>query len=705
MTERILPAYPLFVKDPNFSLWGVSENLNESNVQSWWGAEKKIYGFIRTEGETYCFLGNGADFKNCGVQNAHQTSLAVSSFSTDYEFTAGNVRLKVRFVSPLSPEDLSLLALPVCYMEYEIQGDEKAELSVFVNRHIAYNDTPSNQNTGVRGGVMELRGFESAFMGLRRQLPLSNNGDSIGADWGYYYLSGEQAYVLDERDLVAYLAGGFIVCPIGSEADKEPEAGKGADAAKETENGAVKGRPEFLNTGEERYMGSFNCARKGAVMLGYDDLVSIDYFGRFLKGYYLDKHTITEALEYVYHNRGAIDEKLAVFDQDLKKRAEQYGQAYYHILCGSLRQSISAHKLVKDTEGNVLFLSKENCSNGCIATVDVSYPSMPLYLLYNTELVKGMMRPILKFADMPVWPYDFAPHDVGTYPACCGQVYGLNLEKSKYRGNLMKNVMYISHEETHFPLYLLPENFETYALTNQMPVEECANMLIMLYACYHRDGDTEFFRSNISLAEKWVEYLVQYGLKPENQLCTDDFAGHLKNNINLAIKATVGIAAYAGLTAAIGAAQIGEKYKRIAEDFAAEITVFGERHGHLPLTWDSDESTFSLKYNLAFDKIWKLGLFPQSLLEREVDCYLQRLERYGVPLDSRADYTKSDWLMWAASLTDDTEKKKKLIRALDAFLKEAPERMPFGDWYGAKDGLCPSFRARSVVGGCFVLLL
>lgn len=672
MNKRILPAYPLFVKDPNFSLWSTSELLNESNVQSWWGAEKKIYGFIRTEGKTYCFLGAGQEFQNCGVSNAVQTSLSVTAFSTDYEFTAGRVRLKLRFVSPLPLDDLELLSLPVCYMEYEIEGDEEAELSLLVNRRIAYNDIPANGSGAVRGGVMALDGFESAFLGLKRQLPLSNNGDSIGADWGYFYLSGQQAYMLDEQDLAAYLAGGW---------------------------------KSFSNTGEEHYIGSFNCAQEGVVMLGYDDIVSIEYFGRFLKGYYLEKHTIIEALEYVYHNRAAINEKLVVFDKDLKEKAEVYGTEYINILYASLRQSVAAHKLVRDGEGNVLFLSKENCSNGCIATVDVSYPSMPMYLLYNTELVKGMMRPILKFADMPVWSYDFAPHDVGTYPACCGQVYGLNTEKSRYRDSLFKNVAYIRHEETHFPLYLLPANFETYALDNQMPVEECANMLIMFYACYQWDGDVKFFESNVSLADKWVKYLIKYGLKPENQLCTDDFAGHLKNNINLAIKATVGIAAYAELRNAMGDVETGARYRKTAEAFAAEITAFGEKYEHLPLTWDSDNSTFSLKYNLVFDKVWNLGLFPKSLLEREVDCYLKRLERYGTPLDNRADYTKSDWLMWVAGLTEDIEKKKQLIKALDLFLQEAPERMPFGDWYGTKDGKCPSFRARSVQGGCFILLL
>ena len=663
MNDRILPAYPLFVKDPNFSLWSGTELLNGSNLQSWWGAEKKVYGFLRTGGKTYCFLGNGADFQNCGVSLAEQTGLSVTAFSTDYEFTAGKARLKLRFVSPVPPDDPELLSMPVCYMEYEIQGDEEAELSLFVNRRIAYNDIPANTDRNVRGGVMKLNGFESAFLGLSRQLPLSNNGDLIGADWGYFYLSGEHACFLDETDLAAYLAGGYIAFPAA---------------------------------GEERYIGSVNHSPKGAVMLGYDDVVSIDYFGNYLKGYYLENHTIVEALEYTYHNRENVNEQLAAFDRDLRERAASLGEAYLNVLYASLRQSVAAHKLVRDPEGKVLFLSKECGSNGCIATVDVSYPSMPLYLLYNTELVKGMMRPILKFARMPAWTFDFAPHDAGTYPACCGQVYGMR----KFR-NLEKQ----GTEQTHFPLYLLPANFDTYDFDYQMPVEECANMLIMFLACYRADGDICFFKNHRELAGKWVEYLVKYGLKPENQLCTDDFAGHLKNNINLAIKATVGIAAYAQLNAAAGDEVAGAKFRKIADDFAGEIVSFGEKFAHMPLTWDSDDSTFSLKYNLAFDKMLKLGLFPQSVLEREVDCYLQKSGRYGTPLDSREDYTKSDWLMWAASLTDDTGKKKQMISRLDAFLKESPDRLPFGDWYGVNKGNAIYFRARSVQGGCFMLLL
>ena len=369
-----------------------------------------------------------------------------------------------------------------------------------------------------------------------------------------------------------------------------------------------------------------------------------------------------------------------------------------------MRQSIAGHKLVRDTKGNVLWLSKECGSNGCIATVDVSYPSMPLYLLYNPELVKGMMRPILEFARMPVWSYDFAPHDAGTYPICGGQIYAIWQIKNKYHAKYGEGGFW-SKVKTHFPFYTLPESYQPYEFKMQMPVEECANMLIMFLAVYQADKDITFFAENKDLCAKWVKYLVKYGLKPGNQLCTDDFAGHLENNLNLAIKATVGIASYAQLLFECEEIDRGNEYRKIAEEFATEITNFADGKDHLPLTWDSGEDTFGLKYNFAFDRILGLNLFNRDLLEREVDYYLSKAERYGVPLDNRKMYTKNDWLLWVARLTSDIKKRKELIQMVDDFLKTSPDRIPFSDWYETQDGKYHEFRARTVQGGCFILLI
>ena len=669
--ERVLPAYPLFVKDPNFSIWSATEILNSQEVQAWFGEKKKVYGFVKTKGKTYCFMGDALRFEKEGVLPAIQTKLSITAFSTDYEFSCGETVVKLRFVSPLPLTDLELLSMPVCYLDYEIVGDEGAEISLFVNRNVCYNDTPETYDKRVRGCVIPMGGFEAASFGLLRQMHLSPSADYIGADWGYYYLAGESAWLADEKEMFAYLSNG---------------------------------NPAFQGADDEKYLVAVNKSVKGAILLAFDDHVSIEYYGEYRKGYYLEKHSIFEALSEMWKNREACEEKLLAFEKDLLAKAKPYGEGYIRLLFASLRQSIAAHKLITDTEGNILWLSKECGSNGCIATVDVSYPSMPLYLLYNPELVKGMMRPILKFARMPVWGYDFAPHDAGTYPICGGQFYGIRESGDKCVDRILEGGAWHSFK-THFPFYTLPAEFPLYDFTMQMPVEESADMLIMFAAVYQKDGDSSFFKEHADLCAQWVEYLVKYGLRPASQLCTDDFAGHLANNVNLTVKAAVGIAAYAQLLAAIGETEKSVKYRKIAEGFALEISKFSEGKTHLPLTWDLGEETYSLKYNFAFDKLLGLGLFNQALLEKETEYYLTKKGRFGIPLDNRNDYVKSDWICWAASLTDDKEKRLAFIDGLLEFLKTSPDRVPFSDLHFEESGKHYLFTNRTTQGACFIFLL
>lgn len=658
--ERLLPAYPLFVKDPYFSIWAQTEKLNEKDVIFWTGTEKKVYGFLRTEEGLFCFLGKA---ENC--KNAAQTRLSLTAFTTDYTFKAGKAELNLSFVSPLPPDNLELLSCPVCYVNYTVKGVKEAKVIFAVEQGICYN----GESGGVRGGAVKNCGYETAFFGLRRQLALSADSDRFGADWGYWYLTGERAYCASAEDLTEYLRGGAI-----------PQSSKGANP---------------------KYLVSCSNSLAGKILLAFDDTVSVNYFGDFLKGYYLDEKTIFDAIDETYINSEKTDLYLAAFDKDLKARAENFGGGYLNILYASLRQSVGAHKLVKDRSGNLLFLSKECYSNGCMATVDVSYPSMPLYLLYNPELVRAMLRPIFRFAKMPIWKYGFAPHDAGTYPNCCGQVYGMYSHTDARLCDMHDTL----ESETRFPYHMLPQSAELYDFKYQMPVEECANVLIMLAAAYKYDGAQQFIKDEFCLLEKWTEYLVRYGLRPDNQLCTDDFSGHLKNNLNLAIKATVGIGCFAEICKALQRDETFAAYRVTAEKFAAEITGFSKKFTHLPLTWDSGEETFSLKYNLAFDKILGLKLFPAELYESETEYYLTKINEYGVPLDNRAAFTKSDWLMWAASLTADKQKIRALTESLDNYLKRSGDRLPFGDWYETQSGAMIGFRNRTVQGGCFILLL
>ncbi len=665
--KRKLPAYPLFLKDPNFSLWCTTEELNKTQVTSWYGEEKPMYGFVKlTDGTIWCFLGDVDKIGAKSVKKAEQKDVEISSFKTTYTFDINGSNFKTEFVSPLPLDDPMRVSQPVCYLSYELNGDSDVEeVSLFVNRRIAYNSNDLlPKNDACRNYSYNLGKDQVAFLGLKRQLYLSNNEDLCGADWGYWYVCGEKAVALDGYDLARYL---------------------------------ITGEKDFSNEGEEKYIAAFAYGNSGFITLAYDSIVAIDYFGDFKKSLYLEKHTVLDAISDVRKHKAQIEKHLDEEDLKIKKQAESISEDYYKILVASLRQSIAAHTIIGDEKGNLIFLSKENGSNGCIGTLDVSYPSMPLYLLYNTEYVKGMLRPIIKFARMPVWNFDFAPHDVGTYPHCAGNVYGANRD-GKY-----KSLAKTEFGEIHPQYYLFPEAGGEMDLSMQMPVEECANMIIMLMACYAYDGDLSLFSENADLCKKWVKYLVKYGLKPANQLCTDDFAGHIANNLNLAVKATVGIACYAELLKASG--QDYEKYEETAHDYANKIEAFSNKFTHSPLTWDGGEDTYGIKYNMLFDKLLNLGLFSKKFMESETDYYVKVCDRFGTPILQLENFVKSDWLVWTAVLTDDKEKRKKIIEPIVYFLENSPKRVPFGDWYRGDTGEQLYFRARSVVGGCFALLL
>jgi hypothetical protein len=401
-------------------------------------------------------------------------------------------------------------------------------------------------------------------------------------------------------------------------------------------------------------------------MVGYDDIESIQYFGTNLKAWWTKDGTVTmdDALQSASGEREAILDSCVAFDNRLWQETLEAGGKNYADLCVlAFRQSIAAHKLVKDTPGNILFLSKENFSNGSIGTVDVTYPSAPLFLKYNPDLLKGMMNPIFYFSESGKWTKPFAAHDVGTYPLANGQTYG-----------------------------------------GDMPVEECGNMLILTTAIAKMEGNADYAAKHWEVLTTWANYLLENGLDPENQLCTDDFAGHFAHNVNLSVKAIMGIAGYGHLAKMLEKEDIAEKYTGEAKRMAREWMKMADDGDHYRLTFDQPD-TWSQKYNLVWDKLLDLGIFPKEVARKEVAYYLTRQNPYGLPLDNRKTYTKADWIVWTATLADDQETFQKFIGPLHRFVTETPDRVPMTDWYETTDAKKVGFQARSVVGGYFIKLL
>ena len=650
------PSVPLITHDPYFSVWSPADRLTDRETVHWTGARNPLHSLVRIDGKTYRLLGSEPSY----AEPMKQVSLTVTPTASVYQFENGALRVKLAFLSPLLVKNLDLMSRPVTYITWNIIPADGKQHDVRIYFDLGAELAVNTTNQPVTWQLNPIPGIRSARIGTKEQAVLNKAGDDVRIDWGYVYLgvTEEQkaTVVLAQRDKLFRSFTNEGVLP----------ASEQFTVAKPVRDGYMSAAAmwSFEKTG--------NTGASAWAMVSYDDIKSIRLFNDDLEAWWRRGGITFEKMM----SQAATDYRTIIadcdrFDKDLMKDLETAGGSNYAQVCALLyRQCIAAHKLVADTKGAPLFFPKENFSNGCIATVDVIYPFSPFALLFSTDLTKAMLKPVLDYSSSQKWKFPFAPHDIGTYPYATGQVYGGG-EKDE---------------------------------ADQMPVEETGNMIIMLAALAKAEGNAGFAKQYWPVVEKWSKYLMSKGFDPENQLCTDDFAGHLAHNVNLSAKAIVAIGSYAMLCDMNGDMAKAAEARKKAEEMAREWVRLATEGDHTLLAFDQ-KGTWSQKYNLVWDKLLGLNLFPKEVLAKEVSWYKKMQVKYGLPLDNRERYTKNDWITWSATLADNKADFRTIFDPVYLFAQNTPDRIPFSDWYITDNAIHVGFQARSVVGGLFIKML
>jgi hypothetical protein len=356
-------------------------------------------------------------------------------------------------------------------------------------------------------------------------------------------------------------------------------------------------------------------------------------------------------------------------DKILKDSIAAAGEDYAILTMLAARQAFGATQLVGTQEKHFLFL-KEISSNGNTQTIDVIYPATPIFYYTNPELVKLLLDPHFENQENGNYPNTYAMHDLGThYPNATGHTDGKD---------------------------------------EPMPIEECSNNIIMVLAYVQRSGDTAYVQQHYPILKQWAEYLVEHSLYPAEQLSTDDFAGHLSNQTNLALKGIVVLEAMSSLSALANATADAQNYTAIAHSYISTWQSLAYQNlSHSILNY-GNTSSHGLLYNLFADRLLNMTLVPQAVYDTQSVFYPTIAQKYGVPLDTRSPVnTKLDWEVFCAAVASE-ETRDMFIEKLAMWVGETTTSKPFTDLYQVSDGgWAPEleFKARPVVGGVFALLV
>lgn len=611
------PAIPLIVQTPYLNVWLTGDTLADDSPKLWNGHVKGMAGLLRIDGKAYRFLG----LPGSPLPAMKQEAVRVLPTRTEVEFSQDDVRLKLELLSPMDPRDPRLSSLPLNFIRAEVSASVPRDVRLYLDITGEWAVGSSEQRI-CWDGKFRIRSSQPRLFKETREY----------ADWGEVHWTAIDSPTAAHNGIDKAVRQAFVDGAAPEPDTRYPRAAK--------DDWPVFAYVWDLGTVEKPV-----CRR---AILAHVRREAINFFGSPCLSYWTKLYPDAAAMiADAAASCDVIRMRMATLDEEVLSRARAAGGNGLAALAAlTFRQSLASSEPA--LYGNDLFFFQKEISSGSfIQTVDVLYPSAPLFLAFNPALLKMHLAPLFEAVRKGWWHEKFGPHDLGTYPNATGQTY-----------------------------------------SPDMMVEESANLILLTATLAQQEP--AFWKEAQPLLRGWAQYLVDAGFSPEHQLCTDDFAGPQAHNTNLAVKAVLALAA---LPEFRGEAEA--RMKRWLDE--------ADAGDHTAMTFGGKD-TWSLKYNFFFDRLLNLGQVPEEAVTRELAWYRSKAGRYGIPLDGRKSYTKADWQLWIAAIAPRAEREA-IIADLLRFYNETPDRLPATDWYETDSGKRSGFQARPVMGSVFAPVL
>ncbi|RYO93614.1 hypothetical protein DL766_010537 [Monosporascus sp. MC13-8B] len=748
LTPSVLP---LIVRNPYLSIWfSHARDYPWANWPMFWTGSTvgfAVMAAVPDSNTVYPLLGRSQDFLkrsssyHVSFPKYHGVSFDASTTNLTYTIKGTDLKITLSFLSPITPTSTFRQSLPAGYLTAFVEGSHDVSIYIDVNGEWVSGNRNNQIVWDFEKSTSKSSGTPIKTWSIRRRDEQLLSEFYDHAEWGTIHVSAP-AGVEHQSGEAHYVRRQFA------------QDGSLKNRVDEAFRGIFEDEPIFAFSKTFKLSKKSNSTSPAKESVRFTFALTQDPVAQFAAARGLTQmrplwasyfYSTEELLQYHFDDYETAALLAHNYSEQLAKDAYASGSRdYQDIVALSARQVLGGTQFSGTPDSPLIFL-KEISSDGNFQTVDVIFPAFPFFLYTNPQWLEYLLEPLLEHQMSGQYPNDYSMHDLGAhFPNATGHADGrdeyMPLEEcgnmlimalalaNAYKGNPRPTFSRIAPEEAialaagpvrrpnSVDAYGMDRSFEDIGTTGGKAA-------------------VQWLARSYKLWKQWTRYLVEEALVPANQLCTDDFAGPLPNQTNLALKGIVGIKAMSELAALIGEKEEAKYYGSVAEEYIEKWQDYGlssdKSHAKLSYTWYGSWTTL---YNIYADallcfhlpedgssldhgRFWntkqapiggasKPHFIPDKIYKAQSDWYYVVLQRYGLPMDSRHLYTKSDWEFFAAAVTS-KKVRTEILQRVAKWVNETTTDRPMTDLYDTEGtGHFPGiyFMARPVVGGHFAFL-